>query len=327
MDSTMDAALGRWALELAGRGWPVLPLRPGAKFPDWHRGDRCPGTGQCRGGHRTPEQIATTDPDLITAAWSRAPWNVGVFPGPAGLLIIDCDPAKPGPDELDGWTALQVLAEQRGGPLPDTFTVTTPRGGRHLYYRAPAGCALRSTQGHLAAAVDTRGWGGYAVAPGSVRADGAYELLDDTDPVELPGWLVQANVEHCVTAGSGRGDRAVAVPGAFAATAVRGECGKVAATPYKQGRNKALSRAAYALGQLVGADVLAEDVARTELRAAVDSWGDVASIAKDYAVIETSLRAGRHNPRRITPHSTRTAGTRRHSAASPRKDTVAWTNG
>lgn len=302
MADALSAALGRWALELAGRGWPVYPLRPGAKFPDWHRGDRCPGTGRCRGGHRTPEQMATTDPELITAAWGRTPWNIAVFPGPAGLLIIDCDPAKPGQDGPDGWTALRALAEERGGPLPDTFIVTTPRGGRHLYYRAPAGCALRSTQGHLAVAVDTRGWGGYAVAPGSVRADGAYELLDDTDPVELPGWLVQANVDHAVTASAVAPvrDKPVAVPDAYTAAALRAEVDRVRKKA-PGGRNRVLSTAAYALGQLAGAGLLDEHLARTQLRAAVESWNTPASLGKDYGVIDTAMRAGSHNKRRVTP--------------------------
>ncbi|MFE3178668.1 bifunctional DNA primase/polymerase [Amycolatopsis sp. NPDC059090] len=297
MADAQAAALGRWALELAGRGWPVLPLRPGAKYPDWHRKDRCPGTGQCRGGHRTPEQMATTDPDLIAAKWQQAPWNIAVFPGPAGLVIVDCDPAKPG--GVDGWDALQALAAERGGPLPDTFTVATPRApGRHLYYRAPPGCVLRSTQGHLAPAVDTRGWGGYAVGPGSVRVDGAYELLDDTDPVELPAWLVQANVEHIAAAAGADREKPVAAPDSYTAAALRAETGRVRSQP-PGGRNRVLSTASYALGQLVGAGLLDEQTARAELRAAVESWGDAASLPKDYGVIDTSLRAGEGNPRRV----------------------------
>jgi hypothetical protein len=301
------AALERVALDMAGRGWAVFPVQPHRKFPPaWHRKDNCPGRGPCAAGHVTPESLATTDPETITRVWATVPYNVAVFPGKSGWHVIDCDVRKPteapGPD---GWEELQALAADRGGPLPDTWTTSTPSGGRQLWYPVPPGVRLGSTVKHIAAHVDTRGWGGYALAPGSVRDDGAYELYDDTEGPQLPGWLVQVSVERAPAAVSGRAQTAVAAPNAFAATAVREECSKVASTPYKQGRNKVLSRAAYALGQLVGAHVLAEHTARTELQAAVDSWGDTASRGKDYAVIETSLRAGVGNPRRITPRHAR----------------------
>lgn len=311
MSDAQRAALERVALAMAGRGWAVFPIMPNRKWPPaWHRKDTCPGRGPCAAGHVTPESLATTDPETITRVWATAPYNVAVFPGKSGWHVIDCDVRKPDePPGPDGWEELQALAAARGGPLPYTWTTSTPSGGRQLWYPVPPGVRLGSTVKWIAAHVDTRGWGGYALAPGSVREDGAYELLDDTDGPALPGWLVQASVKLPPTASSGRTRTPVAAPGAFAATAVREECAKVAGTPYRQGRNKALSRSAYALGQLVGAHVLAEDIARTELRAAVDSWGDTASLVKDYAVIETSLAAGIDNPRRITPrHAGRANG-------------------
>ena len=73
-------------------------------------------------------------------------------------------------------------------------------------------------------------------------------------------------------------------------------------------RNKVLSTAAYALGQLAGARLLDEHHARTELRAAVASWNTPDSAVKDDGVIDTALRAGAENKRRITPrHGTRRA--------------------
>ncbi|MEV6880200.1 bifunctional DNA primase/polymerase [Amycolatopsis sp. NPDC051128] len=297
-------------MEMAGRGWAVFPIQPGRKWPPaWHRKENCPGHGPCATGHVTPESLATTDPEVIARVWARVPYNVAVFPGKSGLHVVDCDVRKPGePDGPDGWAELTELAGRRGGPLPETWTTTTPSTGRQLWYAVPPGCRLASTVGHIAAHVDTRGWGGYALAPGSVRDDGAYELSDDTDPVPLPGWLVQANVERRSTAVSGRAETAVAMPDAFAAKAVREECDRIARTPYKQGRNKVLSTAAYALGQLVGAGVLEETYARVQLRAAVATWNTPESAVKDDGVIETSLAAGIANPRRITPrHGTRRA--------------------
>ncbi|MBE1502686.1 hypothetical protein H4696_009786 [Amycolatopsis lexingtonensis] len=300
MSEAARAALEAVALEMAGRGWAVFPIQPHRKWPPaWHRNDTCPGRGPCAAGHVTPESLATTDPETITRVWARAPYNVAVFPGKSGWHVIDCDMRKPDePPGPDGWEELQALAARVGGPLPDTWTTSTPSGGRQLWYPVPPGVRLGSTVQHIAAHVDTRGWGGYALAPGSVRPDGAYELLDDTEGPQLPGWLIQASVKHPPTASTARSQKPVAVPSAYAAKAVRDECARVAAAPPGQ-RNKTLSTAAYALGQLVGARLLDEDYARAELRAAVATWNTPDSAVKDDGVIETSLAAGGRNKRRV----------------------------
>ncbi|MFA0845873.1 bifunctional DNA primase/polymerase, partial [Streptomyces rochei] len=69
------------ALSSAERGWPVIPLHPRAKRPAGHAERDCPGTGRCAGGHRKPEQRATTDPGLIHATWATRPYNVGIATG------------------------------------------------------------------------------------------------------------------------------------------------------------------------------------------------------------------------------------------------------
>ncbi|WP_240686892.1 bifunctional DNA primase/polymerase [Amycolatopsis suaedae] len=155
MDTPRNPQHG-WALYLAGLGWPVFPVLPGSKIPYGHREDRCPRTGTCAAGHRTPEQYATTDPELIDRAWSARAWNVGVATGPAGLTVIDCDQSKDGSDAGDGLTALSRVAGERGVSIPDTYTVTTPSGGRHLYFTTPPGVVLRNTKGLLAPTVDSR---------------------------------------------------------------------------------------------------------------------------------------------------------------------------
>ena len=69
-------------------------------------------------------------------------------------MVLDLDPADAGGP--DGAAGLAVLAQARGVALGVTFTVATPRGGTHLYYRTPPGVRLRNTAGTLAPRIDTR---------------------------------------------------------------------------------------------------------------------------------------------------------------------------
>lgn len=182
------------ALNAAARGWPVFPLRPGAKTPALHGENHCPGTGQCAHGHAKWEQRATTDPDRIRAAWAADVFNVAVCTGPAALVVVDLDllKAKDPKGTPDGVTAFKALCERAGHVPPATRTVRTAGGGRHLYFTAPEGVRMPSTKGVLARKIDTRAWGGYVVAPGSATPDGTYELLDDAPVAALPGWLLRA---------------------------------------------------------------------------------------------------------------------------------------
>lgn len=119
------------ALAVAGRGWPVFPLRPRSKAPALHRQDRCPETGVCAGGHVKWEQRATTDPAIITRCWSHKPYNIGLATGPAGLIVIDLDmpKANSSQDAPGGADNLLALCERAGQPVPATLTVRTPPAG------------------------------------------------------------------------------------------------------------------------------------------------------------------------------------------------------
>ncbi len=137
-DST---ALLSAALSAAEHGWPVIPLHPGEKVPALHGKRRCPGTGDCAGGHRTFEQRATTDPDRIERCWAAGPYNVGIATGPAGLLVVDLDTLKPTDEKgtPDGVSNFLALCERAGQPVPTTRRIRTARGGEHLYFTVPAG--------------------------------------------------------------------------------------------------------------------------------------------------------------------------------------------
>jgi hypothetical protein len=84
---------------------------------------------------------------------------------------------------------------------------------------------------------------------------------------------------------------------------LRGETQRVRSAP--PGRHNAvLCRAAYALGQLVGAGLLDQDTARAELTTAAHHMitADCDCTPREITrVITTSLAAGARNPRRTTP--------------------------
>lgn len=301
----------RAALEAAQRGWPVFPLRPGDKRPAGHCEERCPATGRCAGGHLTPEQRATTDTGLIEACWGTAPYGVGIATGPAGLVVLDLDVPKNRDDTPpaewahtgvnDGMDVFAMLCERHGRPFPtDTFTVRTGRGGLHLYFTAPAEKRLRGSGGALGWKVDTRAWGGYVVAPGSIVRRRTYRIEQDTAAAPLPTWLGDlltpppAPPPVSVTALRAR----IARTDRYAAAALAGEVGKVQAAGQGR-RNKALYNAAYALGRLVAAAALTEQEVTDALTAAALSTGLAPS--RTASSIRDGIRRATANARSAAP--------------------------
>lgn len=280
------------ALGYAARGWAVLPLRPRAKTPLTEHGLK----------------DATTDPDIIPRWWARWPdANVGIATGQdSGLIVIDIDEDHDGDQTLD-----QLEAEH--GPLPTTMTSLTG-AGRHLLFQHP-GQALRNSAGRLGAGIDTRGDGGYIVAPPSVHPSGvAYEWLHDTPPAVLPDWVLEALTARPAPtpppAGGPVGEwEPPAGATAYARKALLEIAAEIAATA-EGGRNAALNGAAYRLGRMVGggqidrADVehaltdaaLAAGLTPTEiaqtLRSGLDS-GITAPLLPDPAKVRPQTRTAR----------------------------------
>ncbi|MFI9602737.1 bifunctional DNA primase/polymerase [Streptomyces sp. NPDC052043] len=262
------------ALASAKRGWPVIPLHPHAKRPAGHPERACPGTGRCAGGHRKPEQRATTDTALIHATWATRPYNVGIATGPAGLLVVDLDVCKP--DEPkgapDGTTSLAALCERTGQTVPPTYRVRTARGGEHLYFTAPPGARLKNSANRLGPHIDTRAWGGYVVAPGSTTPDGTYEVAHDAPVAELPDWLTALLTDP---------HKPVAVPirvhdGTRAArTALERECAVIAAATEggPNGRNNTLHRSACKVARFVAWGDIPRHVVEEAIQGAGEATG------------------------------------------------------
>ncbi|MYW16762.1 DNA primase [Streptomyces sp. SID2955] len=266
-------ALLHAALTAAERGWCVFPLRSGGKPPALHGENSCSLTGGCAGGHVKWEQRATTDPDRIRAAWSRAPYNVGIATGPSGLVVIDLDTPehKGSSDAPDGATTFAALCERAGHAVPDTYRVRTASGGTHLYFAAPPGLRLGNTAGTVADAVDTRAWGGYVVAAGSITAAGPYEALCGPETAALPPWL-QSVLSPPPKALQAPSVATLGQSGRYADVALTAEARNVASA--QQGaRESTLFRAARALGRFVAWGDLPRHVVEQALQEAGEGCG------------------------------------------------------
>lgn len=135
--------------------WKLFPVTPGQKTPalegDW--------------------RLHATDDDAQIDAWLDAGYDLGLDCEASGLAIVD----------LDGAVGEETWAALPGAP--ETYTVETPRGGRHLYF---SGTAPSSVQ-KLGPKIDTRGVGGYVVFQGP-----GYRLIRDVAVAPLPAWIVPA---------------------------------------------------------------------------------------------------------------------------------------
>ncbi|MEU2984949.1 bifunctional DNA primase/polymerase [Micromonospora aurantiaca] len=296
MSDLLTAALGH-----AARGWHVFPLRPDDKrpaFPD-HAADDCTGRDpRCRAGHVGWEARATTDPDRIRRAWSARPYGIGLACGPSRLVVVDLDTPKTGRAGRDGLAVLAELAAAHAATIDPTYTVTTGRGGTHLYYRHPdAGPALRNTAGTLGPMVDTRAHGGYVVAAGSTVAGRPYVVDLDTDPAPLPGWLAALLAPAPLPP-----QRPVVVDlpadrtGAYVRAAIDRETARVTAAPAGE-RNRCLYIAAVALGQLAAGGALTADDAQSVLEQAAASAG--LGRVETARTIRSGLAAGSRRPRKV----------------------------
>ncbi|WP_327118860.1 bifunctional DNA primase/polymerase [Nocardia sp. NBC_01730] len=275
------------ALAAAARGWPVFPLRPSGKKPAIKR---------------WPD-LASTDEDRIHRWWGYNPrYNVAVLTGsPAGLHIIDLDARHMTPPAADLTNALARLAECLLRPAPPTLTIATPSGW-HLYYRAPNEPPLRCTVARIGDGIDSRGHGGYIVAPGSRTPRGGYTVAENRPVADLPAMLIQRIIPPPLApAPRGGWTSSVAVaPDSYLAAILAGEAERVARARVHL-RNHTLFRSALVLGRLVAADEVSEHDARTVLTAAAAAHIGVEDFTAEEAhrTVSNGFRYSRARPRRL----------------------------
>jgi len=164
------------ALSYARRGWRVIPIPSGEKFPR---------------GITAWQTEGSTDEAKITHWWTAAPdHGIGIVTGAtSGLWVLDVDVAG---DKVGDETLADLCDAY--GPLPDTYEVVTGSGGRHLYFAWPGGqIVTNSASGRLGPGLDVRGEGGFVVAPPSLHACGQryeHEASSPTHVAAAPPWML-----------------------------------------------------------------------------------------------------------------------------------------
>ncbi|MFN8534678.1 MAG: bifunctional DNA primase/polymerase [Dehalococcoidia bacterium] len=185
------------------RDCEFLAAAPGATPAEARPARLADGEGRRRGPKRRCEvgswakhpqtrngvKDASTDPGRSQVERWRLSPDANVAIGTGGdLVVLDVDV------RTGGFASLDEL-EAKHGPLPKTVAAASGSGGRHFYFKPPAGSKVASRQGFLPG-LDLKGEGGYVLAPPSRNGNGPYNWLegqspDDVDVAEMPPWLLQ----------------------------------------------------------------------------------------------------------------------------------------
>lgn len=298
------------ALIYARIGWKVFPLwwvedDGRCACPLGRRGDAdaCTSPGKHPLHHLTPRGVkqATADEDTISGWWELFPSaNIGLPAGDNGLAVLDVDPDHGGDESLG--LLLEVM-EKAGSPFPGTLSATTGSGGKHFFFTAPDGGIKSAAKvlGPDMPGVDTRGRGGYVVAAPSNHASGRLYRWDNFLADEAPWPALLAKLvdpprptpeprpaTHTRPAGDG------SAASRWATAALAAEVEKLQAE-HEGGRNHALNRAAFSLGQIIAGGYLAASEVGRELLSVALSIG--LGEAESRKTILSGFRSGASKPR------------------------------
>ena len=250
------------AASLASRGWAIFPLS--GKVPAIKDGRGC--------------LDATSDAAQVADWWREYPHaGIGLATGKAsGVWVLDIDTKPPSPRKseastIDGMAGLMAL-EMEHGALPSTLTSITGSGGRHYFWRLPAGVDVRNTQGvrtpeGIRSGIDVRGSGGYVVVPPSPHPSGQMYRWGDSPGhiADAPQWLMDIVTRKASPVRTA----APVIPAApvgdrrrmYGAKVLQSSCDLVVQSA-EGGRHDQLLRAARYIGGHVASGFIAEHEAR-----------------------------------------------------------------
>lgn len=224
--------------------------------------------------------------------------NVGIICGRVSnnLVVID----------LDGRQAVEAFSAQFPALL-DTYTVQSGSGqGAHLYLYVDDLPPTTRVVGGPGGNVELRADGCYVVAPPSIHPSGNPYTISNAAPIlrvyqvrEVVTWIKALMLEkHGGVMPPPTPRTPVQRATGWAGAALRAECAAVFHAP-AHSRNDTLNRAAFKLGQLVGAGLLIRRDVEQELLIAA---APLAQADGDMSVIKTirsGLTAGINNPRKV----------------------------
>ena len=247
-----DLEPARAAEVYAALGYPVLPV-----FEPSPDGCTCRAGAGCTRAGKHPRITggvwqATTDPAVVRRWWRRWPAaNLALRTG-VRFDVADVD-GQPGVE------ALRALLTNADRPLSSGPLARTGGGGWHLLF-APTGSGSPK---RVLPGVDWRGRGGYVLVAPSAHPSGRRYRWVQPLTLELP--QAPAGLRALLAppprpAPRPPGPAVATIGGRYGPAALAAECARVRATPPggkgRKGRNDALNRAAFKLGQLVHAGLL-----------------------------------------------------------------------
>lgn len=222
--------------------------------------------------------------------------NVGIICGQVsgGLVVID----------LDGDKAVEAFMI-RFPDLQDTYTVRSGSGhGMHFYYYARELTPTTRVTGTPFGNIELRSDGAYVVAPPSIHPDSGKpytvhypcEILSVATLRPVVDWIKALIKQKHGGNMPPASQRPVQFASWWAQSALRSEADAVRRS-LPGGRNHALNRAAFKLGQLVGAGELDRVTVEHELRAAAHALAETDGEVSVLKTIKSGLDAGVRNPR------------------------------
>lgn len=237
----------------------------------------------------------------IVDAWQRRGVlnNVAVICGEVSRNLVVLD--------LDGDTAVDAFAERfEYSDILDTWTVRSGSGhGMHLYWRVQHLPRTMRALGLTIGNVELRANGCYVVAPPSIHPTtgapytvehrAAIRRLQNLDGVIA--WMkgLIADKHRASAAAHPALNAPVKQVSRWAQAALAAECASVRHAA--AGRNDTLNRAAFKMGQLVGAGKLDRLTAERELEAAAAHLSATDGERATLATIKSGLDAGVEKPR------------------------------
>lgn len=173
-----------FAVKYAEHGFKPYPLIPGGKVP--HKGSN----GHLDGSDN-PEKVK----EMFIQNGINS--NIGISLIDVDIIILDIDLHD---EAASGFDSIREL-EDAYEPLPETFTVSTPRNGLHKYYRLP-GMSMNKDFIGFRPGLDILSTKIYA--PPSMVKDAGGEVIGSykvksgkiTELANLPKWFIELMVQH-----------------------------------------------------------------------------------------------------------------------------------